>query len=106
MMELRYLGFDQKQNTRQYKFDGVANGQPTLHYVVTADLALFREHRIGIQEGPSLCAHKLSSAQQATTEVKLELTGDDLRAHADARSLAEARKAEARRVGVRRRPAV
>ncbi len=58
-MELRYLGFDQKQNTRQYKFDGVATGQPTLHYVVTADLALFREHRIGIQEGPSLCAHKL-----------------------------------------------
>lgn len=105
-MELRYLGFDQKQNTRQYKFDSVVNGQPTLHYVVTADLALFREHHIGIQEGPSLCAHKLTSAQQASTEVKLELTGDDLRAHADARSLAEARKAELRRVGVRRRPAV
>ena len=105
-MELRYLGFDQKQNTRQYKFDGVANGQPTLHFVVTADLALFLAYRIGIQEGPSLCAHKLSSAQQAATEVILELTSEDLRAHADARSLAEARKAEARRVGVRRRPAV
>jgi len=103
-MELRYLGFDQKQNTRQYKFDGVANGQPTLHFVVTADLALFLAHRIGIQEGPSLCAHKLSAAQQAATEVKLELTNEDLRAHADARSMAEARKAEARRVGVRRRP--
>jgi hypothetical protein len=106
VMELRYLGFDQKQNTRQYKFDGVATGQPTLHYVVTADLALFREHRIGIQEGPSLCAHKLSCAQQAATEVKLELTNEDLRAHADARSIAEARKAEARRAGVRRRPPV
>jgi len=105
-MELRYLGFDQNQNTRQYKFDGLANGQPTLHFVVTADLTLFREYRIGIQEGPTLCAHKLSSAHQAATEVKLELTSDDMRAHADARSLADARKAEARRVGVRRRPAV
>ena len=103
-MELRYMGFDQKQNTRQYKFDGFANGQPTLHYVVTADLALFLAHRIGIQEGPTLCAHKLSAAQQAVSEVKLELTEEDLRAHADARSLAELRKAEARRVGVRRRP--
>ncbi len=105
-MELRYLGFDQKQNTRQYKFDGIANGQPTLHFVVTADLALFLAHRIGIQEGPSLCANKLSSAQQAATEVKLELTSEDLRAHASARTQAEARKAEARRVGVRRRPVV
>ena len=105
-MELRYLGFDQKQNTRQYKFDGFANGQATLHYVVTADLTLFREHRIGIQEGPTLCANKLSFAQQAATEIKLELTSDDLRAHADARTQAEARKAEARRVGVRRRPPV
>ena len=105
-MELRYLGFDQKQNTRQSKFDGIANGQPTLHYVVTADLALFLAHRIGIQEGPSLCAHKLSSAQEAPTEVKLELTNEDLRAHATARSAAEARKAEARKAGVRPRPAV
>ena len=58
-MELRYLGFDQKQNTRTYKFDGVANGQPTVHFVVTADLALFLANRIGIQEGPTLCANKL-----------------------------------------------
>jgi hypothetical protein len=105
-VELRYLGFDQKQNTRQYKFDGVANGQPTLHFVVTADLALFLAHRIGIQEGPTLCASKLSSALQPATDVPLELTSEDLRAHADARSVAEARKAEARRAGVRRRPTV
>jgi hypothetical protein len=40
-MELRYMGFEQNRNTRTYKFDGVANGQPTVHFVVTADLALF-----------------------------------------------------------------
>src|ERR1019366_9928429 len=105
-MELRYLGFDQKQNTRTYKFDGVANGHPTVHFAVTADLALFLANRIGIQEGPTLCAHKLSATPETATDTNLELTNDDLRAHASARSMAEARKAEARRMGPRRRPPV
>jgi len=105
-MELRYLGFDQKQNTRTYKFDGVANGQPTVHFVVTADLALFLANRIGIQEGPTLCAHKLSTSPESFGDANLELTNDDLRAHASARTMAEARKAEARRMGPRRRPPV
>ena len=105
-MELRYLGFDQKQNTRTYKFDGVANGQPTLHFLVTADLALFLANRIGIQEGPTLCAHKLSTSPESFGDANLELTNDDLRAHASARSIDAARKAEARRMGPRRRPPV
>src|SRR5262245_26758228 len=105
-MELRYLGFDQKQNTRTYKFDGVANGQPTVHFVVTADLALFLANRIGIQEGPTLCAHKLSTSTESAGDASLELTNDDLRAHVSARTMAEARKAEARRMGPRRRPPV
>jgi hypothetical protein len=102
-MELRYMGFDQKQNTRNYKFDGVANGQPTLHFVVTADLALFLTNRIGIQEGPTLCARKLSCSPEPAADANLELTDDDLRAHANARSMADARKAEVRRLGPRRR---
>jgi hypothetical protein len=105
-MELRYMGFDQKQNTRTYKFDGIASGQPTVHFAVTADLTLFLANRIGIQEGPTLCAHKLSAAPEPGADASLELTNDDLRAHASARSIAEARKAEARRMGPRRRPTV
>ena len=105
-MDLRYMGFEQNRNTRTYKFDGVANGRPTVHFVVTADLALFLVNRIGIQEGPTLCAHKLSSAPETAAHDHLELTNDDLRAHASARSMAEARKAEARRMGPRRRPPV
>ena len=103
-MDLRYMGFEQNRNTRTYKFDGVANGRPTVHFVVTADLALFLVNRIGIQEGPTLCALKLSSA--AEPAASLVLTNDDLRAHASARSLAEARKAEMRRMVPRRRPPV
>ena len=100
------MGFDQKQSTRTYKFDGVANGQPTLHFLVTADLALFLANRIGIQEGPTLCASKLNSSAIPAVDTSLVLTNDDLRAHASARSMAEARKADARRMGPRRRPPV
>lgn len=105
-MELRYMGFVQNQNTRTYRFDGMVNGQETLHFVVTADLALFLANRIAIQEGPTLCAHKLSLAPAPETGATLVLTDDDLRAHATARTVAEARKAEARRLGPRRRPPV
>lgn len=102
-MELRYMGFDQNQNKRAYRFDGLAKGEATMHFVVTADMALFLAHHIAIQEGPSLCAHKITADPGAAGQPAFELTGDDLQAHADARALAEARKAEARRSGPRRR---
>jgi hypothetical protein len=72
--------------------------------VVTADLAMFLQHRIGIQEGPGLCARKLASDAQTPPIENIELTNDDLRAMVDARAVADARKAELRRSGPRRRP--
>jgi hypothetical protein len=101
-MELRYLGFDQKLSTRAYKFKGIANGKPTLYFIVRADLGLFLANHIGIQEGPSLCATKLAADLQEPANGSHELTNDDLRAHVSARAMADARKAEARRGGVRR----
>ena len=103
-MELRYLGFDQTQNTRAYRFEGLTKGEPTLHFVVTADMAMFLRHRIGLQEGPGLCARKLASDAQTPRLENVELTNDDLRALVDARAVADARKAEMRRSGPRRRP--
>jgi len=60
-MDLRYLGFDQQGNTRAYRFDCIAKGQPTKHLTITADIRLFSVHHIGIQEGPTLCAQKLTA---------------------------------------------
>lgn len=61
-MELRYICFDQQDNTRVYKFDGVEKGQAIVQFVVTADLALFLKHHISIQEGPARCVpRKLST---------------------------------------------
>lgn len=97
LVELRYLGFDQKLNTRTYKFKGIANGEPTLYFMVTADLGLFLSHRVGIQEGPALCAHKLASDLLTPADGNHELTNEDLTAHVSARALADTRKTGTRR---------
>jgi hypothetical protein len=90
------MGFDQSENARNYRFDGVQKGEPIRHFVVTADLSLFLTNRVRIQEGPTLCADKLAADLEKGNDDAHELTADDLRTHADALAAAEARKAEAR----------
>jgi len=92
-MEIRYLGFEQQQNARAYRFDVIEKGQPSKHCVVTADLALFLAHHVGIQEGPTLSANKLVADLQSQVEGSHELTDFDLRSHATARTLADAERA-------------
>ena len=100
-MELRYLGFDQKLNTRTYRFKGVTGSDPAAYFLVNADLRLFLLHRIAIQEGPTLSASKLASDLQNPASESHELTDQDLCAFATARALAEAQKAESRRRSAR-----
>lgn len=102
-MEIRYLGFDQQQNARSYRFDVVETGEPSKRFIVTADLSLFHTHGVVIQEGPSLCAGKLVADLEKNFAGAHELTADDLRSYVNARSLAEAKRAEMRKTP-RRRP--
>ena len=102
-MQLRYLGFDQLQNARAFRFDIMNKGEATRQAIVTVDLALFLEHRVGIQDGPTLCASKLSADLGNAIEGAHTLTADDIRAHAEARATAEAKRIEARR-NTHRRP--
>ena len=104
-MQLRYMGFDQIKAVRTYRFDSIEERVPTVRYIVTADLTLFQKHRVGIQEGPSLCARKLT-ASLAPEQTEQQLTNDDFVAYVTARTDAEARRLAARKPGVRRRPAV
>jgi len=103
-MELRYMGFDQQKNTRTYRFDRIARGEPTTSIVMTVDIALFLKHRIGIQEGPALCSHKLALEGESLAAGHHELTNQDLLAYAEARNASIALKASVRSKGVRRRP--
>ncbi|MFN7997577.1 MAG: hypothetical protein U0Q18_28420 [Bryobacteraceae bacterium] len=103
-MGLRYIGFDQLQNARGYRFDLITKGDPTRQFVVTVDLALFRAYHVGIQEGPSLCARKLAADLENAAEGTHELTTEDMRAYSDACAAAEARRVEARKGGRRSKP--
>jgi hypothetical protein len=104
-MELRYMGFDQTSTARVYKFDCMATGKPATHHEVTVDMVLFLKHRVGIQEGPALCARKLAAGLEAEQPGDHQLTNDDLLAYTGERAAAEARKAEARRsIPNRRKP--
>ena len=103
-MEVRYLGFEQQQSARSYQFDLIEKGQPAKRFIVTADLSLFHTHGVGIQEGPALSANKLAANLQSEFAGAHELTAEDLLSYVNARSLAEAKRAEIRKAP-RRRPA-
>jgi len=101
-MDFRYLGFDQLQNARAYRFDVTEKGGATRHFVITVDLGLFQTYHLGIQEGPSLCAAKLAADLENCPDGMHVLTNEDVRAFADARAAAELRRIEARKGGPRR----
>ncbi len=102
-MEVRYLGFEQRQNARAYQFDVVEKGEASKRFIVTADLSLFRAHGVLIQEGLSLSSSKLVSDLEKNFAGPHELTAEDLRSYVNARSLTEAKRAEMRKTP-RRRP--
>jgi hypothetical protein len=101
-MEVRYLGFDQERDRRTYRFDVSAKGEQRRQFEVTADIALFQVHRVAIQDGPSLCARKLTSDLETHVEGAHTLTTEDLRLHVEARVATEAKKAEMRQNASRR----
>jgi hypothetical protein len=102
-VEIRYLGFEQRQNSRVYRFDVRADRRLTKQFSVTADIALFRNHSVGIQEGPFLSRNKLTADLERGWEGEHELTASDVRAYADAKALADAQRASTRKAP-RRRP--
>ena len=101
-MEIRYLGFDQRQNSRVYRFDVRSEGRLTKQVSVTADIAVFRNHSVGIQEGPFLSGNKLTADLERGWEGEHELTAADVRAYADTKALADAQRAGVRKAPGRR----
>ena len=96
-MEIRYLGFEQRQNSRVYRFDVRADGRPPTEVSISADMSIFRDRSIGIQEGPFLSGKKLTADLQRGWEGEHELTAADVRAYADGKTLADAQRAGSRK---------
>ena len=103
-MEIRYVGFEQRQNHRAYKFNVREEGMPARETTVTADMEFFRLHHVGIQEGPSLSGNKLTADLKSGWTGRHELTSADIGAYASAKLLAEAQRAEMRKTQNRRSP--
>ncbi|HKE22874.1 MAG TPA: hypothetical protein VKB88_10825 [Bryobacteraceae bacterium] len=101
-MELRYVGFDQSQNARAYRFEVIIAGRDRHLVTVTVDVGLFQTHRVGMQEGPNLCAKKLAADLEGRCEGAHELTAEDLRSFAAERDAEGVRRTEARQHGSRR----
>ena len=74
------------QNARLYRFDVRTDGRLTKQVSVTADMAVFRNQSVGIQEGPFLSGNKLTADLERGWEGEHELTAADVRAYADGQS--------------------
>ena len=96
-MQLRYLGFSQVGNARAYRFGVISQTADDREFVVTADLSLFRKYGVAIQEGPSLCAKKLTADLEGPGGGAHELTMTDLGAFTAARTVVEERKLQSRK---------
>jgi hypothetical protein len=96
-VEIRYLGFDQRQNSRVYRFDVRSDGRQQKEVSVTADIAVFRDHSVGIQEGPVLSGNKLTADLERGWDGEHELTSADVRAYAEAKALADTQRVNARK---------
>jgi cold shock CspA family protein len=89
---LQYLGFEQTGNIRAYRFGRIARGEETREFIVSADMALFAKHHVGIQEGPALSLGRLrlsarADASGAPASVLSQcLTDSDMVAHLARRS--------------------
>jgi hypothetical protein len=99
------MGFDQIQNSRVYRFDVRADGRSPTEVSISADLSIFRDHRVGIQEGPILSGNKLTADLERGWEGEHELTSADVQAYAYAKALADSQDAGARKAH-RHRPGV
>lgn len=93
---VRYLGFEQNGNIRNYKFERIAPGGERQAATVSTDMALFLTHQIGLQDGPALCLRLVTVELEDANPVnhlpfQRSLTDADMLAHLARRPAPERR---------------
>lgn len=107
-MQFLYMGFIQQANVRRYRFQGVVPRErpskmaKNLEFQLSADMALLAEHRIRVQDGPSLCLRILAAAfdggeDHAIQFASYSITIDDVSKFTTARNAVEDTKAARRK---------
>ena len=82
-------GFQQKENLRHYRFEGILDDRTRVDYVVIADLGLLRKYQIGLQEAPLLCLHLLQTEGESSESRHLTFSEDGMRKYANDRAAAK-----------------
>lgn len=90
------MGFDHVENARLFHFEVMTNDAKERR-TVQADLSLFPQHGLVIQEAPALCAQKLHELLTRGESEPHVLTAEDLSLHVHARQKAEADRAAVRK---------
>jgi len=102
-MQFLYMGFSQQANVRCYRFQGVMpRERPTkmtknIELMLSADMALLAQHRIRVQDGPTLCLQILGASlagpeDNAIRFASYAITREDVSAFASARNAIEESK--------------
>lgn len=91
----RYMGFEQRGEARDYRFDQVSVGGDTIHLVVEIAMTLFTKFHVHIQDGPALCLHALNAdSKTAGVSCQLQplraLTASDVQIYVESKTLAGA----------------
>jgi hypothetical protein len=97
VLQIRYVGFDHLNGSRAFHFDVLSEGGAKTRYTVEADLRLFAQHGVVVQEGPALCARKLRFNLANGITERHELTTDDLRSHVFLSAAEQQRRASVKR---------
>lgn len=88
-MTFVFTGFEQKENYRQFSFEGVGDDRSRVAFIVLADLALLRKYQIAIQDAPLLCRRLLEDADITSVVRSFTFTEDKMRKYATDRASAK-----------------
>ena len=110
-MQLVYMGFTQEASLRCFHFQrvltqsGLSNLPRVVQFTLKADMSMFMQYRIPVQEGPAICLQILTgvlegSDENAQAPVSYAVTTEHLSSFVSARTTSE----EARQAKRKPRP--
>ena len=77
-MRFLYMGFSQEANLRCYRFHGVVPKErptkvsPNIEFRLNADMSLFSQYHIPLQDAPALCLQILTSMLSGTEDQAIQ----------------------------------
>jgi|HubBroStandDraft_6_1064221.scaffolds.fasta_scaffold355810_3 hypothetical protein len=107
-MQLVYMGFTQEAGVRCFHFQRIltqarlANLPKMVPFTLKADMSLFQEYRIPVQDGPAICLQILADAlagseETAVAAASFPVTTEHLSNFASARTATEEAKSARRK---------